>query len=72
MTGKMPGFREFEGIFSLDNFLDLIVDDREILTIPPVDARFQTGIYSSNKKIVLFSKLRNRQVWEDFGHEAGI
>jgi len=72
--GKMPGFSEFEGLFSHDNFLDLIVDDREILTIPPVDANFQTGIYSSNKKIVLFSKLKNRQVWDDFmkGHEPEV
>lgn len=48
--------------FRPENGFELIVDDRETISIPPLDTEKTTGLYSLNEVIVLMTKDRIRRL----------
>lgn len=50
-----------EGL-NLDNMLELLVDDREFLSIPPIGETI-SGLYTTNRSLIAFMKLDERFLW---------
>ncbi len=48
---------------NLDNLLELLVDDREFLSIPPIGNTL-SGLYTTNRSLITFMKLDDRFLWE--------
>ncbi|HZD42701.1 MAG TPA: helix-turn-helix domain-containing protein [Methanomicrobiales archaeon] len=49
--------------FRYENILELIVDDAEMLTIPPVDCRRLSGLNTSNRAMILHAKAVSQYFW---------
>jgi HTH-type transcriptional regulator, sugar sensing transcriptional regulator len=47
----------------LDILLELLVDDREFLSIPPIGDK-PSGLYTTNRSLITFMKLDDRFLWE--------
>ncbi|MDD1719528.1 MAG: hypothetical protein LUQ25_05675 [Methanoregulaceae archaeon] len=65
-SAVMLGGNDIKELLNYDHYLDLIVDDRETFSIPPIDVPFQTGMYSSNRNMVLFSKLLGNYFYDTY------
>jgi HTH-type transcriptional regulator, sugar sensing transcriptional regulator len=50
--------------FRFSNQLDLIVDDGETLSVPPIETALLTGLGSQNQTVVLLAKNRNMMIWQ--------
>lgn len=50
--------------FRFSNQLDLIVDDVEVLSVPPIETELLTGLGSQNRTVVLLTKNRNMMIWQ--------
>ncbi len=48
---------------NLDNLLELLVDDREFLSIPPIGTTL-SGLYTTNRSLITFMKLDDQFLWE--------
>ena len=48
---------------NLDNLLELLVDDREFLSIPPI-GKTLSGLYTTNRSLITFMKLDDHFLWE--------
>lgn len=60
---KFPGIVDGEKFIKLENILELIVDDKELLSIPPIPATHVTGMNTSNKALILHSQAMSRGFW---------
>jgi len=59
-----PGLAEMMEEFRFSNQLDLIVDDAEELSVPPIETEMLTGLASQNRTLVLLAKNRNMMMWQ--------
>lgn len=59
-----PGLAEMTEGFRFSNQLDLIVDDIEVLSVPPIETELLTGLDSQNRTVVLLAKNRNMMMWQ--------
>lgn len=53
----------------MENLLELIVDDAELLSIPPIPCTHMTGLNTSNKAMILHSRAMNEGFWSRMVHE---
>lgn len=58
-----PDILKMVADMNLDNQLELLVDDRELLSIPPIGDAL-SGLYTTNKSLITFMKLDDRFLWE--------
>lgn len=73
---RFPVFSGMEDkvrFIKLENFLDLIVDDKELLSIPPIPSKHVIGMNTANKAMILHSQTMNQALWrilqvEEFSH----
>jgi hypothetical protein len=59
-----PDLAEMTDEFRFSNQLDLIVDDAEVLSVPPIETDLLTGLDSQNRTVVLLAKNRNMMIWQ--------
>ncbi|ACL15655.1 TrmB family transcriptional regulator [Methanosphaerula palustris] len=59
-----PDLAEMTDEFRFSNQLDLIVDDAEALSVPPIETDLLTGLDSQNRTVVLLAKNRNMMIWQ--------
>jgi sugar-specific transcriptional regulator TrmB len=57
------GMEDKAGFIRLENFLDLIVDDKELLSIPPIPAEHVTGMNTKNQAMILHSQTMTKALW---------
>jgi|APFre7841882590_1041340.scaffolds.fasta_scaffold01338_3 sugar-specific transcriptional regulator TrmB len=57
------GFDEERNLIRMENFLDLIVDDKELLSIPPIPSTHVTGMNTSNKALIMHSRAISSGFW---------
>jgi len=48
----------------VDNLIELIVDGEEMLTIPPLKGNEVSGLHTSNRALISFSRLDEKFLWE--------
>ena len=60
---QFPGIEEGARFIRLENFMELIVDDEELLSIPPIPATHVTGMNTSNKALILHSQTMSKGFW---------
>jgi sugar-specific transcriptional regulator TrmB len=65
-----PGFIEMHSCMKFENSLDLIIDDEELLNIPPIDTTHVSGLNTTNKGAIMHAKLLARNLWEPFIHDG--
>ncbi|HMK46434.1 MAG TPA: helix-turn-helix domain-containing protein [Methanocella sp.] len=58
-----PDIIEMAAEMKLDNLLELLVDDREFLSIPPIGDTL-SGLYTTNRSLITFMRLDDRFLWE--------
>jgi|SRR5271157_509239 len=58
-----PDLLKMVADMDLDNLLELLVDDREFLSIPPIGDT-HSGLYTTNRSLITFMKLDDRFLWE--------
>jgi sugar-specific transcriptional regulator TrmB len=61
---RFPGVEDSAKFIRLENILELIVDDMELLSIPPIPAAHVTGMNTSNKALILHSQAMSRGFWK--------
>jgi sugar-specific transcriptional regulator TrmB len=61
---RFPGIEDSGKFIRLENILELIVDDTELLSIPPIPAAHLTGMNTSNKALILHSQAMSRGFWK--------
>lgn len=60
---NFAGFEEHMNFIRLDNILELIVDDRELLSIPPIPSPHVTGMNTTNKALIMHSRAVSNGFW---------
>jgi sugar-specific transcriptional regulator TrmB len=58
-----PDLLQMVADMNLDNLLELLVDDREFLSIPPIGNTL-SGLYTTNRSLITFMKLDDQFLWE--------
>jgi HTH-type transcriptional regulator, sugar sensing transcriptional regulator len=58
------GVNDPENFIKLENSLQLIVDDRELLSIPPISCTNVTGMNTTNKAMILHTRAMSNALWE--------
>jgi hypothetical protein len=58
-----PGIDDGARFIRLENFRELIVDDEELLSIPPIPATHVTGMNTSNKALILHFQTMSKGFW---------
>jgi sugar-specific transcriptional regulator TrmB len=61
---RFPGIEDSAKFIRLENILELIIDDTELLSIPPIPATHVTGMNTSNKAMILHSQAMSRGFWQ--------
>jgi len=62
----VPNSTEF---VKMENVLELIVDDAELLSIPPIPSNHLTGLNTSNKAMILHSQVMSEGFWKKLVNE---
>ena len=65
-----PGLRKITEGLDVGNMFELIVDDDELLTIPPVSGEVISGMHTVNSALIAFMKLDDRFLWENLERMA--
>lgn len=70
-----PGFPKMPHVMKLENSLELIVDNQELLSIPPIPCSFVTGMNTTNKEMIQHSRTIIERFWgkdinKDFDRKA--
>lgn len=60
---RYPGIGDIGNFIKLENILELIVDDEELLSIPPIPSIHMMGMNTSNKALILHSQAMSRGFW---------
>lgn len=63
-----PDLADMTEEFRFSNQLDLIVDDAEVISVPPIETDLLTGLDSQNRTVVLLTKNRNMMMWQMLQH----
>jgi sugar-specific transcriptional regulator TrmB len=58
-----PGTEDGAKFIRLENILELIVDELELLSIPPIPAAHVTGMNTSNKALILHAQAMSKGFW---------
>lgn len=58
------GVKNVENFINFDNVLELIVDNEELLTIPPIPAMHVTGMNTTNKAMILHTRAMSEGLWD--------
>jgi len=58
-----PGLPKIPKIMRLENSLELIIDDQELLSIPPIPCSFVTGMNTTNREMIQHSRALIEGFW---------
>jgi len=70
LTCHHPEMPDAAKHLSMENILELIVDGSELLSIPPIPANQLTGLNTSNRAMILHSRVMNEGFWRKLVAES--